>query len=318
MSHKSRVWSDVVTILSDTLPKLFDSYDNVSDAQIDLAACIESPVSSKFIGLLVNSYENNVTLFKNNFAQILNVIEKLLLLNNIEEASQFINRVVLQHFDTAVNIEMLLPMLIRVCPQVHVESRNKFCDQIFSYVSYKLGIVKCKKTLACQFFDLALRILNLCVIDAPRCVAYLLKKQDFYAWKELAPKFNELVQFCVAYEKIDKNSDQDKLYNLTDILRIAVDRTNMHKVILVATHDPALKALLHWSLSMDGTHMKVWPVHVYQMAGLMLDLIDLQRITSNEFIQFLEALHKTIGETQDNEYDENIHPKKRLFFIVSK
>ncbi|CAM4794789.1 unnamed protein product [Rotaria magnacalcarata] len=54
------------------------------------------------------------------------------------------------------------------------------------------------------------------------------------------------------------------------------------------------------------------------MAELMLDLIDPQRIALNDFIQFIEALNKTIVNNEENEYDENLHRIMISYFIVSK
>ncbi|CAF0967293.1 unnamed protein product [Rotaria magnacalcarata] len=51
------------------------------------------------------------------------------------------------------------------------------------------------------------------------------------------------------------------------------------------------------------------------MAELMLDLIDPQRIALNDFIQFIEALNKTIVNNEENEYDENLHRIMISYFI---
>lgn len=297
---------------------MFDSYANADDAQINLNTCTEHPVSLEFVRLLAKSYKSNVDLFKTNFNQILSATEKLLLSNNIQSASEFVNQVVLEHFDTIGNIEPLLQMFVRVCPLVNVDCRNKFSLEIILPVTYKCGEIKCKKTFAGLFFDFALRILDLCVIQAPKCADHLLQKTDFYPWKELAPCFSDLIRLCVAYERIDIKLHDGDLGYLTNILRMAVDRGKVYTVIFRATHDPALQALLHWSGSLDRNATKVWPIHVYQMGEVMSDLIDDQKITAEHFAQFIEALHKRIIDHENNGTDGNVEQYMISFFSVSK
>ncbi|CAF3843939.1 unnamed protein product [Rotaria sordida] len=309
MSHQSRIWSAVVETLTRTLPTIFDSYTKPTDAQIYLKACIEPPISSDLIYLIVKSYNRNVNLLKENLNLVLIVIEKLLLLNHLKEARQFVVQVILEHFDIFVNMETLIQMFIRVCPLVNVDYRNDFCQEILSSVTYKLGNVKCNKSLAPLYFDLVLNILNLCVIKAPKCAQSLLEKQEFYPWKELAPRFNDLVRSCIAYEQIDIKSYWSDLDSLSSILRLVVDRAKINMVIFRATHEPALQVVLRWS-----HNTKIWSTHVYRMAEVMLDLIDQQKITADICNQFLKVLHQKIIDNQEVDYEENICQLLRSFF----
>lgn len=297
---------------------MFDSYANPEDAQIILKACTEPPVSLVLIGLLAKSYKCNADLFKANFNQMLTAIEKLILSNNIESAAQFVNQVVLEHFDTVVNVEPLVQMLVRVCQLVNVDCRNSFSLEIILPVAYKCGEIKCKKSLSGLFFEFALCILNLCVTRAPKCANYLLQKTDFYPWKELAPRFNDLIRLCIAYEKIDIKSHETDLDSLTGTLQIAVDRGKVFKTIFQATHDPALQALLHWSRPIDKNTSNVWPKHVYRMGELLFDLIDEQNITADHCAQLIEALHKRVVDHEENGTDESVQQDMKSFFIVSR
>ncbi|CAF4268347.1 unnamed protein product [Rotaria sp. Silwood2] len=316
MSHQSRIWSAVMETLTRTLPTIFDSYANPSDAQIYLRACMEPPISSNYIYLIVKSYQRNINLLKENFNLVLTVIEKLLMLNYLTEARQFVIQVVLEHFDVFVNMEALIQMLIRVCPLIHADYRNDFCQEILSSITYKLGNVKCNKSLASLCFDLILCILNLCVIQAPKCAESLLEKKEFYPWKELAPRFNDLVRSCIAYEQIDMKSYWSDLDSLGSILRLTADRAKINTIIFRATHDQALQAILRWSRSIDNDNTKVWSTHVYRMAEVMLDLIDQQKITANTCIQFLKALHQKVVDNQQVDYEESILPLMRSFFTT--
>ncbi|CAF4634898.1 unnamed protein product [Rotaria sp. Silwood1] len=316
MSHQSRIWLAVVETLTRTLPTIFDSYKNPNDAQIYLRACMEPPISSDLIYLMVKSYKRNVNLLEENFNLVLTVIEKLLTLNHLSEARQFVIQVVLEHFDVFVNMEALIQMFIRVCPLIHADYRNDFCHEILLSVTYKLGNVKCNKSLAPSCFDLVLCILNLCVIEAPKCAESLLEKKEFYPWKELAPRFNDLVRSCVAYEQIDIKSYWSDLDSLSNILRLAGDRAKINTVIFRATHEPALEAVLRWSRSDDNDNTKIWSTHVYRMAEAMFGLIDQQKITADSFSQFLKALHQKIVDNQQVDYEENIRIQMRSFFTT--
>ncbi|CAF4237775.1 unnamed protein product, partial [Rotaria magnacalcarata] len=100
--------------------------------------------------------------------------ERLVLANRIGDARNIIDDTIDVHFKTAVDISTLLQMFIRLCPQLNVDYRNEFCDQIIFPLSINLASEKCNKKLAPLLFDFALVILDLNVIKAPKCALELL------------------------------------------------------------------------------------------------------------------------------------------------
>ncbi|CAF1200313.1 unnamed protein product [Rotaria sp. Silwood1] len=316
MSHQSQVWSGVISTLTRTLPTLFDEYSNPSDAKADLVECVKPPISTDFVKLLVKSYKKSVNLFKMNSSEIPTVIEKLMLFDQMTQARDFIEDIIIVHFDSAIDIiDPLVHMFIRTCPMVNINNRNELCKQVISRLVYKLANVKCNKKLAPLFFDFVLAILNLCVLEAPSCALNLLKKADFYPWKDLAPKFKDLTRLCAAYETVYVTTYFSELDKLEDILELAVERAKVNVIIFRSTHDEALKATLRWSTTpIENNSKKPWLKHVYNMGRQMMKLIDQKQVTTELFSQFVKALEQSII---DSENDDNQETRRIInpFFI---
>ncbi|CAF3075045.1 unnamed protein product [Rotaria sp. Silwood2] len=318
MSGQSKVWSGVVSTLTRTLPTLFDEYSNPSDAKADLVECVKQPISTDFIDLLVKSYKKSVHLFKMNSSEMPTVIEKLLLMDQMRKARDFIEDIIVAHFDSAIDIiDPLIHMFIRTCPMVNINSRNELCKQVISHLVHKLGKVKCNKKFAPLFFDFVLVILDLHVLEAPKCAYDLLEKADFYPWKELAPKFKDLVRLCAAYDTVNVTSYFSDLDKLEDILKIVVDRAKVNTIIFRSTHDEALQAILRWSATpVENGNKKPWLTHVYRMGQPMIGLIDQKQVTAEICSQFIKALEQRIIDNEDDDDNqETTSPMMTSFFI---
>ncbi|CAF3164295.1 unnamed protein product [Rotaria sp. Silwood2] len=323
LSHQSRVWASIIYVFTRTLPTLFDSYVNIDDAQIDFSLCVEEPISTDYILFISKSYNRNPHLIKNNFSQALLVIERLLLGHHIREVRYFIDEAILAHMETVVDIEALVQMFVRVCPLIPINHRKESCKEVISNITYKLGRMKCSKKLAPLFFDFALILLDLCVLEAPQCAVYLLEKNDFYPWKDLAPRFTDLLRLCSTYDTIVVEKTSSELNSLVTILRLAVDRAKAHAIIYRSTHKEALRAISRWTYTTDSdnnnnnnnnTH-KIWSNHVYNMGQPMLDLIDQRQMTIDICTQLIEVLRLRIVDNESGEDDIPINYTMNSFFI---
>ncbi|CAF1253486.1 unnamed protein product [Rotaria sordida] len=295
LSHQSRVWASILDVFTRTLPTLFDSYVNIDDAQIDFLLCIEEPISNDYILFISKSYNRNPDLIKNNFSQALLVIERLLLGHHIREVRYFIDQAILAHIETIIDIEALVQMFIRVCPLIPIDYRKESSP---------------------LFFEFALILLDLCVLEAPPCAVYLLEKNEFYPWKDLAPHFTDLLRLCSAYETIEIEKTSSELNSLTTILRLAVDRAKAHAIIYRSTHKEALRAISRWTYTNDdNNNRKIWSNHVYDMGQTMLDLIDQRQVTIDICIQFIEALRLRIVDNESTEDDISINHTMNSFFL---
>lgn len=193
-SHRSRVWESIIFVFTRTLPTLFDCYMDPADALLDFALCIEEPICSDYIMFISTSVNKNPNLIKKHFSQILTVIEHLLVKHHVREVRAFLDQTILSHFEAVVDVEALVQMLIHGCPLVPVDQRNENCKSVLSNVAYKLGRMKLPKKSAATVFEFGLVLLDLCVHEAPACALYLFEKNEFYPWKDLAPRFTELVR----------------------------------------------------------------------------------------------------------------------------
>ncbi|CAF5061415.1 unnamed protein product, partial [Rotaria sp. Silwood1] len=318
LSHQSRVWASILDVFTRTLPTLFDSYVNVEDAQIDFLQCIEEPISNDYILFISKSYNRNPHLIKNNLSQALLVIERLLLGYHIRAVRYYIDQAILAHIETVIDIEALVQMFIRVCPLIPIDHRQESCKEVISNVAYKLGRMKCSKKLAPIFFDFAITLLDLCVLEAPSCALYLLEKNDFYPWKDLAPRFTDLLRLCSAYERVEVKKSSSELDSLVTILQLVVDRAKAYAIIYRSTHKEALQAISRWTYTNDNNNndnRKIWPNHVYNMGRPMLDLIDQRHITIDICTQFIEALRLRIIDNELAEDDIPINYIMISFFV---
>ena len=296
---------------------MFDDYTNLIDSGADLALCVEQPISTDFLDLIIHSYHSNVELYKTNSIKVLNVIETLILLKAFDHAYKFVEQVVIEHFNVVADIEHIIRKLLNICPKLAMDHRAEFCQNFLSPITNELAQKKCPKELASLFFDLILAILNLCAVEAVKCVEQLLEKTDFYPWKELGPRFADLIRACAAHEKIHADSFWSDLDNLRDILQIVVDRAKSNTTIFRAVHRPALDALYRWCESSTDANGKIWGNHVYRMGEGLLDLVDLQRVDADLCIDLTKFIRQCIKDNEKNE-DEKVRPSFKSFFIVSQ
>ena len=311
LHQRSQAWGSIIPALIRTLPTLFDHYDNPTDAQLDFLLCVEEPICDDYIFFISKSYGRHADLVKNNLSHALSAIEHLLVGGHIREARYFVDEAILTHLETAIDIEALVRMLIRACPSIPAEVRNESCNVVISNVTYELGRMKCPKKHARLLFDFALAILELRVIEAPKAAEYLLEKNEFYPWKELAARVNDILRSCSAYDTIEVEARCSELDPLTTILRIVLDRARAYPIIFQATHAEALRAIGRWSFTKDDHDQpKSWSSHVYSMGETVLDLIDHRQITMDVCTQFIDALEMAAVD------DESIDLSRNSFFEV--
>jgi hypothetical protein len=308
------MWSAMVLSLRCSLSKLYVSYDTPADAKLDLTTLFPDDATSDEMYSVATSCENNCDLFKSNYARMLETIERLILMDKIENAASFVYKPLVKHLAT-VDITPLLQMTIRVCSLIvnTNERRDLLCSKILYHLIDALNSTKANKKLAPLFFDLILAILELCVMHAPRYAEKLLNKSEFYPWKDLASRIGDLVRICGSYDSIVHNDFFSELDALKNILELISARAKLNPILYRATHEPALKAIVRWS----NKNTK-YSMHVYKMGGEILDLIDPQQTTIDICSKFIDALrHNVSTDDEDDDDPENVRLRKSIFFQVS-
>jgi len=190
-------------------------------------------------------------------------------------------------------------MLIRACSTVIIESRNDFCQKLIFPIAYELTSKKYNKKLAGIFFDFILAILDLQVIKAPGCAYRILEMSDFYPWKQLDKQIIQLIQSCVAYDKIVNDSSSNQIEELDKIISLIHERTKTNPTIFHATHETALQAILKWLSIINKETGKLYDKHVFKMGQEMTELVDRQQITVDVCIQFIDVLQKRIDNNDE-------------------
>ena len=244
------------------------------------------------------------------------MLERLILLYQVREARYFLTEALLVHIDTGIDMEAVVRMLTRINPSIAVDKRDEVCKEVLSNVTFKLGREKCSKKLAVPLFDLSLSIIDLCSIEAPHCAEYLLDKNEFYPWKDLAPRMEELLTLCIAYEKLevkDRCSQPDYLGN---ILQIVANRAKAFNAIFRATHNLAVKTSLRWAR--DNNHGTRWSDHLYRLGNGVISLIDTRQLTEKNCIDFIEATIAKINADEQSDDDDPTDSLQTSFFIVSR
>lgn len=186
-----------------------------------------------------------------------------------------------------------------MCSIINIESRDSFCHEIISPMSYELSRKKFHKKLAEIFFDFILAIIDLHIIEASTCACRILDISEFYPWKQLDKQIIHLVQSCVTYDDISTDSSSSKLDDLTKILCKIHERAKTNQTIFYATHQTAVQAILKWSSIINKDTGNAYSTHVFKMGEEMTKLVDLQQVTVDLCIQLLEILQKRIDNNDE-------------------
>jgi hypothetical protein len=314
-SSSSLFWCGMTSHIIKKLPQLFESYVNPTDAQLDLDLYYTVD-KSDYRELIRKSFSNQINLFKTNYTQILLTIEHLLLKNNIYEAQHFLNDVLLKHILAIPDLEPLLETFIRITSKIPTEQREEFVTRILLNLTCQLGNVKANKQLWPLFFDLAIIILEIHTVEAPSCAVQLLRKENFYPWKEFGERSVKIIHLCGNYDDIILNDTSyfNKLDSLDTILSIIYDRAKVNNNLFHDIHSQALIFTLRWVSPPPDENKQQWPIHVYKMGICMMNLIDSRQITLDIYSLFLQRLHTRVQlENENGEIDQ----RDIWFYVVS-
>ena len=292
----------MIFTLTRTFPTLFHSFTEPDDARLHLISCVEPPVSADYVNCIAKSYQIQANLFKTNESQIYLAMEKLITQNNMKEAERFMRDILCTHISLITNPEELIHMLIRACSSVNIASRDIFCKEIISHMSYEFGRLKFNKKFAGIFFDLILAILDLNVEEAPASALRILEINEFYPWKQLDKQITHLIQLCIAYDQFLLDSNSSKLDALENIIIKIQDRIKAYPTLRSATHETALQAVIKWAAITNNNTQKTYGRHVFKMGQKMTELIDRQKITVDICSKLIETLQKRI-DNNDETYD---------------
>ena len=312
MHQRSKVWAPIIFVFTRTIPNLFDIYVDSADVKIDIELCGTEPICSDHVFFVSKSYKTHPEFIKDNFSSVLFAIEHLLIGKHDRQTQFFLSEAIFPHLESGLDLEALTKLFIRVCPLIPLENRDETCKNVISNVTYQFARLKCSKKLAPVFFEFALVLLNLHVVQAAPCAEQILQKNDFYPWKELSNRFVELIRLCVAFDDFDVKKTFSDLDSLSKILRLIAERAKGLPVLYRTTHSEALKAISRW------IEPKSWSNHVFRMAENMLDLIDKRQINVELCVQFIEGIRAKIIANEENEENNQQYSISFSFYIVSR
>lgn len=312
LHQRSKVWASIIFVFTRTIPNLFDTYVDPADVKIDIELCGTEPICSDHVFFVSKNYKTHPEFIKDNFPSVLFAIEHLLIGKNERETRFFLGEAIFPHLESGLDLEALTKMFIRVCPLIPIENRDETCKNIISNVTFQFAQLKCSKKLAPIFFEFALVLLNLHVIQAAPCAERLLQKNDFYPWKELSNRFVDLIRLCVSFDDFEVKKTFSDLDSLAKILRLIAERAKGLPILYRTTHSEALKAISRW------TEPKSWSNHVFRMAETMMDLIDKRQINVELCVQFIEAIRAKIIANEKDEENNQQYSTEFSFYIVSR
>lgn len=294
----------MIFVLECTLSKLFDSYDSPTDAKYYLTTCAESSVPIEYVRTIATSFKSDVELFKNNISEVYEIMEKFVAQSRIKELDCFIDYIIVTHFGEITKIEDLVQMSIRLCSIVHMESRKDFCDALSSII-FELTRKKIKKDLATIIFDLALSIMHLNTIKAPKHAHALFSIKEFFPWKQLNAKVTQLIQSCISYDSLIIDTWHSDLDPLGQILEVIDERAKTNASLLNATHELALQAVFKWLPIVNNDTGKPYNKFVFGMASKITSLIDRKKVTAENCSKLLEFIQNLLDPNSEiYEYHE--------------
>jgi hypothetical protein len=304
----------MISSLRGSLSELFASYDTLADAQIDLTPLYPDDSHANDVYTFTTPFENDCDLVKTKYMQILGNIERDIAMDKFLEAFHFVSKAIVPHL-ASLDIIPLIQTLIRICSLIidTMEHGNQFCSQVlYCHLARALISAKASKKLAPLFFDLILAELGMRAMEAPCYAQQILNKSEFYPWKELTPSIADLVRICSSYDSIVHNDYFTKLDELAKILTLIHDRAKTNPIIVRATHEPALTAILRWS-----EKNMTYSMHVYKMGGTMLELLDQEQVTLDICSKFIDALRYRMSPDNDDDDQDNVRLRNANFFGVS-
>jgi hypothetical protein len=188
-----------------------------------------------------------------------------------------------------------------------VENKDLFTSNFLLYLIKEIENLPAKENLSSIFVDLILAILKLRVLDAPDFSLRLLKKREFYSWKDLIDGLVDLIETCISYDTLIDEEDSGKLNELEGIIDFIYEKIPIRSNVSKLAQPIILETIVRWS---DNQYHG--EEFVYRMGRSLLYLMDPEQITEDTCLKFIEILQKRIDCD-----DEEINRKKRLLFWVS-
>ncbi|UJR32768.1 hypothetical protein I4U23_020228 [Adineta vaga] len=215
-SQSSSIWLEIAKILNESSPKIFtlDTQSNI--VLFDSNLPIET-ISSNYIAHQIQSCKDNIELIKTNFNPLIITIEQLILSNRYKDAYLLLLKLIIPNL-SSIDLELFLRKMISLCSIV--QQQELFCSEILDPFVRALADLKGMKTLALLFFDLSLAILKLHCIEAPELSCHLLRRKDFYPWKDMVNGLIDCLKTCILYDTLVREANFSSLDRLEDIMEI--------------------------------------------------------------------------------------------------
>ena len=216
-------------------------------------------------------------------------------------------RSIVTHLDfTTVDLNTFVRSIIRYCSMVTKEP-DAFCSDFLSSCVIKLVDLTDDKQYGAIFFELALAALKVFSLKAPDAAYRLLRKTNFYSWKDLIDGLIEMVRICISYETMPNENNFSDLDELENILEVIAKRCPTYPQLSAIVQPLALEAILRWGdCHVNRGH------HVYRMGCVLFQCIHPKQITEEICVKFIDIFQAQINA--DWKDDQN---KTRFFFNVN-
>ena len=262
-----------------------------------IAQSVKSSIWSELATLLRETVFVNVV----NPTDPMTKIENCFLQNRFDDTPSIVS-----NLDwSGIDLEKFLRSLIRYCAMV--EDRNAFCSNFLPPCVHKLLDLSVEKRYASLYFELTLTILKLLSSNAPDLAYHLLRKENFYSWKDLIDGLVEIFQTCISYDQVENEEYFSDLNELENILSLIVKRAPTYRQLFTRIQPLAFDTILRWAdVQFQGGY------HVYRMGCVLFECINVEQITEEACGKIIDILQGHVN----SDLKEN-RSKTRFFLNVN-
>lgn len=258
-------------------------FHNIKTAD-DIYSIIETGTSALIensLKVLGKTFESNKAKFQAKLPEILKIIEKLILTKHFCECYNFMENFIFPSISSENEIDQFISLMINIPKGTAISDRNDFFYYVMMRVSDFLKDFRPSTKMSVRYFAFAEAMLSLKVNSAPEKALRLLKRENFYSWKDLSSRMGNLVRLCADYETIeDDKVERHALSSLEELIHLIQDRAAAQRTIFRHTHEQAQIYILRWSAVLDEKNPKFLAGHVYRMGRALVALIDIEQVNS--------------------------------------
>lgn len=300
-SKNSEIWQRISTNVENAGADLFNDTENL-DSILLIIESGNSTLIANNLKRMAETLESNKEIFQAKFQEILTIIETLLSTKMFDVCGHFIEKVIFTNASSDEEIDRFMSLLINFSPKVGAADRRDFFRDVMGKSRYFLEDFPASKKISVRYFDFAEAILSLKVDHAPNSALHLLQRQNFYPWKDLSNRIDNLIRLCVDYQTIEDDPyGSHELDELEDIFELIRERGTVQRAILRNVQQQAQFNALRWSTFPNEKNPKLLPRFVYRMGRALVTLIDIEQVDINFCCQVIQSFKVQLKAQQYSE-----------------